>query len=119
MECRLSHLLQQLVYIFFCFTSVLVSRTMYCREKSEGIVQKLLKIIIGTSSAGTKSESAAATVNDNTNETLNDGVVRALGNVYVSLSNFIFYLRQFNNIFPATTRKGETEQTVENTSQML
>ena len=56
MECRLSHLLQQLVYIFFV-TSVLALRTMYCRGKSEGIVQKLQKIIIATSSAGTKTES--------------------------------------------------------------
>ena len=92
---------------------------MYCRQKSEGIVQKVQKIIIATSFAGTKTEPAATTVNDNTNETLNDGVVRALGNEYVSLSNFIFYLCQFNNIFPSTTRKGGTEQTVENTSQML
>ena len=58
MECKLSHLPQQLIYIF-CVTSVLVSRTMYCREKSEGIVQKLQNIIIATSSAGTKTESTA------------------------------------------------------------
>ena len=61
-----------------------------CKKISEAIVQKLQKIIIATSSAGTKTESAAAAVNDNTKETLNDGVVQALGNEYVLQSNFIF-----------------------------
>ena len=41
-----------------------------------------------TSSASTKTEPAAAAVKNNTNETLNDGVVQALGNEYVSQSLF-------------------------------
>ena len=44
-------------------------------------------MITATSSASTKTEPTGATVNDNTNETLNDGVVQALGNEYVSQSN--------------------------------
>ena len=44
-------------------------------------------MITATSSASTKTEPTAAAVNDNTNETLNDGVVQALGNEYVSQSN--------------------------------
>ena len=75
-----------------------------CKEKSEAIVQKLQEIITASSSASTKTEPAAAAVNDNTDETLDDGVVQALGNEYVLQSNFIFYLCQFNNIIPATTR---------------
>ncbi|XP_073228812.1 serine/threonine-protein kinase TBK1-like [Porites lutea] len=57
-----------------------------CKEKSEAIVQKLQKIITASSSASAKTEPAAAAVNDNTYETLDDGVVQALGNELNSLS---------------------------------
>ena len=44
-----------------------------------------------TSSASTKTEPAAAAVKNNTNETLNDGVVQALGNEYVRITKPFFY----------------------------
>ena len=50
----------------------------------------LQKIITASSSSSTKTEPAAAAVNDNTNETLDDGVAQALGNEYVLQSYYIF-----------------------------